>query len=94
MIPLVLTDQDKASITHVSDALGAGFIATANVVLMPFSTNPAVSPIGLLLGIVQAHMNGLASAMSQMDEPLRDRLIAGVPAQLNTIIARTANERG
>ena len=94
MTAVVLTEQDKASIAYVSDALVTGFATAGNVVLLPFSTNPAVSPIAMLLGLVQAHLNGLAAALAQLDDPTRDRLLAGVPAQLITIIAGAANERG
>lgn len=94
MMALQLTDQDKASIAYVADTLGMAFITAGNAVLTPICTNPAISPIALSLGLVQAHMNGLASALAQLDDPPRNRLIAGVPAQLESIISGTANARG
>ncbi|WP_030540581.1 hypothetical protein [Sphingobium sp. DC-2] len=94
MTALQLTEQDKASIAYVSDTLGMAFISAGNAALTPICSNPSVSPIALLLGLVQAHVNGLASALGQLNEPTRDRLIAGVPAQLATLMQGAANERG
>ena len=94
MMALHLTEQDKASIAYVSDTLGMAFATAGNAVLMPICSNPAVSPIALALGVIQAHTNGLAAALAQLDDPPRDRLIEGVPAQLERIIAGTVDARG
>lgn len=94
MKALQLTDQDKASIAYVADTLGMAFITAGNAVLTPICANPAISPIALTLGLIQAHTNGLAGALADMDDPPRNRLIAGVPAQLESIISGTANARG
>ena len=93
MAPM-LNEQDRASVAHVSDTLSQAFMTAGNFALTPLASDPRVSPIGLMLGLIQAHLNGLASALAQLDDLPRNRLIASIPAQLSDIIARTAHERG
>ena len=88
MIGAALTRQDIAAVGKVSESLGLGFIAAANTILQPIADDLDISPQAMLLGIAQAHINGLATILNQLDDKTRDLLIVGVPAQLHAIIAR------
>ena len=88
------TDQDKAAVAYVADSLAARFKSAGDAFLLPVANDVKVSPVAMLFGLIQAHVTGLAHVLGQLDDPTRDRLIAGVPAQLSTILRRAANERG
>jgi len=88
MIAHMLSHQDIAAVGRVTEALIMGFAAAGNAILQPIAEDPDISPQAMLLGIAQAHINGLASILGQLDDPTRDTLITGVPAQLHHIIAR------
>lgn len=83
-----LTQQDVESITTVNQAMSAGFIMAGATILKPLCDDPRISPLGLMLGVVQSHVDGLASALSSLEPDTRDQLIDAVPQQLRTIIAR------
>lgn len=83
-----LTQQDVESITTVSGAMSAGFIVAGTAVLKTLCDDPRISPLGLLLGIVQSHIDCLGSTLASLEPDTRDQLIDGVPQQLRTIIAR------
>ena len=83
-----LTDQDIATIATVSQAMSLGFIRAGGEILTPFANDPAISPLGLLLGVAQSHLDGLASSLATLEPATRDHIIASVPAQLHRIIGR------
>lgn len=84
-----LTQQDVDSIATVSQAMSSGFILAGSTIMVPFANDPRVSPLGMLLGVAQAHIDGLASALATLEPATRDRLIASIPQQLHAIIERT-----
>lgn len=85
-----LSSQDVAAIAAVRDAVSIGVMTATSTIITPFAHDPAVSPFAMMLGIAQAHVDGLASALGTLDPATRDPLIASVPQQLHAIIERDA----
>ncbi|CAM5279505.1 hypothetical protein SSCI18S_00118 [Sphingobium scionense] len=84
-----LSRQDMQSIERVSQAMSSGFIMAGSTIMLPFANDPQISPLGMLLGIAQAHIDGLASALTTLEPETRENIIATVPQQLRAIIERT-----
>ncbi|WP_261934633.1 hypothetical protein [Sphingomonas bisphenolicum] len=88
---MALTDQDIEAIAIVSQAMSSGFILAGATIMAPFASDPKISPLGMLLGVAQSHIDGLASALATLEPTTRDNLIASVPAQLKAIIERAGS---
>lgn len=84
-----LTPQDIASTERVNKALTAAFVRVGSTIIVPFANDPVISPLGMLLGIVQSHVDGLASALVTLEPTTREQLIDTIPAQLRAIIERS-----
>lgn len=85
-----LSTQDIQSINTVRESVSIAVMQATADVITPFAHDPAVSPFAMMMGIAQAHVDGLASALGTLDPATRDPLIASVPQQLHTIIERGA----
>lgn len=83
-----LTRQEAASVIVVSQALRTGLTEASNAILAPLFNDPQISPVAVALGIVQFHVDGLASALSVLETDTRDRLIETMPRQLRANVAR------
>lgn len=83
-----ISNDERAAIGRVGTGLGAVFVAAADVAIHGFIEDNSVSERALQLGIAQAHINGLASALTTFDPILRDRLLDTLPAQIRQIMAR------
>ncbi|MEO7467382.1 MAG: hypothetical protein ABIV36_10235 [Sphingobium limneticum] len=83
-----LTKQDIASIASVSQAMSAGFILAGSSIIGRFANDPEISDLGMLLGLAQSHIDGLASALATLEPTTQANIIASVPAQLHAIIER------
>lgn len=83
-----ITSNERAAIARVSTGLGAVFVAAARVALHGFAEDDSVSPRALQLGIAQAHIDGLASALQTFDPLQRDRLLDTLPAQIRQVMSR------
>lgn len=83
-----LSVEDHKAIQQVCLALSAAFEKAGMATLMPFFSDVSLNPFAVQMGVVQAHINGLATILAQFEDATRDMQIVGVPAQLHHIIAR------
>lgn len=83
---LELTDDDLAAVTLITARLSDGYIDTANLLIAPFASDPKVSALAMLLGLAQAHVHCLASAIGNIEPSHHDQLIAAIPRQIHAII--------
>lgn len=86
MIAADLSPKDREAVQQVSTKLGAVFVTAGHPVLMEYADDPAVSPLALPLGIIGAHVMGLASALSTLDEGPRAEIIRRLPSAVTATI--------
>lgn len=83
-----LSPQELAAVDDVSTGLGLCFVTAGALAISSFAEDDRVTARALQLGIAQAHIDGLASALSAFDALQRDRLIDTLPAQIRQAMAR------
>lgn len=80
--------QDMDTIKAVSVRMSQGFEVAGMDILRELTGDPRLTPFGVMIGIVQSHIDGIAGTLVLLEPETREELIDSVPHQLRAIIAR------